>query len=216
MSSLPLLNQNLQELWNAVDTTPARSEEPLPIVASYSGVCLYDSRVGFGRMWTWFYSFVEMFCHRDIKGEKLRRAVIHTHRIFQDEIERLEPVVQRYQQHLRALSKGSKPAEEGYLYCKGIINEWNLATKQFVELVKVNSEPRTRRITHIGLRTLLGEILGREYEGEFTAPATQKLILCQEMIDLENNCDPANKRLIIHTFLQTHGLIPRQKHGKRA
>ena len=175
MQMRPLLRQNLQEIWSAVNATSPSNEKPLPLVANYAGTRLYDARGGFGRLWSWFYSIIGIFGGSEIKNEKLRRAVVHTHNVFQSQLEDLQPVVQDYQEHLQNLSKGFDFKESDFGDSKRKIIEWNLSTRQFVKLMQKQTDPTTQQITHVGLRTLLNGIASNDQSASsFISSETRK------------------------------------------
>lgn len=180
-----LLSQNLQELWNAVETTAPDENQPLPLIANLSGTRVYDKRIGYGRLWSWFYSFVGLFCGDKIKNQKLKQAVIKTHELFQAGIDNLGTAVDRFHDNLCLLSEGCEINENHYNRDKKRITQWNLATKPFVKLVKKYTDTNTKKINHIGLRTLLEDTADIDSTDAFYNEATQELNSYQKIIDLE-------------------------------
>jgi hypothetical protein len=165
------LESNFREIYHAVKYP---SREPLALVANFSGTKIYDSRYGWGRLWRWFYHVADWITGHFLHLEKLKKAILHTHNLFQQEITEREMSLKKYLEYLEKSGKGYSVNEESYFFARSRISEWNAATKPFLKLFSNH--------------TLEKQFSDLPLEGKipiFYSSNTPLFHYCQKIIDLE-------------------------------
>lgn len=212
--ALPILRQNLQEIWSAVGATEHDEAKRIPLVPNYSGTHVYDARAGYGRLWRWFFTIACFLFGNGCKNERLIKAIEAIHTMFQTQAEQLQETARKYKTALQNIGEGRDIDEASYLSIKKEIIEWNESTKPFVKLMQKHTDPRTKEITHIALKNLFHIYLEPNTELAFTSSNAKRLILCQKIIDFENYYAPFNHKLLRPLLQLTDKIFVRQEGRK--
>lgn len=157
----------------------------LPLVASSSGTYIYNTKYGWGRVWSWYYIIVNILTGHDRRLDSLKHAIVKTHVIFLNQIEVLRSSLERYEEYLKQLSSGYAVKENDYNPSREAITCWNLATKPFLTSIGTMLQPIHPRL--ISLFNYCFEDQKNLSEIFSTSTIVQAAVF-QEIIDLEGVC----------------------------
>lgn len=111
-----------------------------------AGTRIYESTRGWGRLWRWFYKIIDRFTCRDYRLEKLKQAVIHTHRIFQAHLDSLQQHISCYDTYLKKVGGGYEVAEGPVHVARRTILLWNRSTLPFIKLMRQCEYPKLNQL----------------------------------------------------------------------
>lgn len=178
-SQIGLLRDNFQEIYCAIHTS---NQISLPLVANYSGTRIYVSTQGWGRLWTWFYHFTSWLIGNDSRSDKLQRAMIHTHVVFQKQVALVNVHLNEYQKYLEQAGKGYAVKESKVSNARHAITNWNAAIGPFIKMLQTLPDPIMQKL----LLQCFEKIFLKEEITNLFFPLTLKaLFTCQKIINLE-------------------------------
>jgi hypothetical protein len=191
-----LLRDNFQEIYHAVHTS---SPSTLPLVANYSGTRIYDARMGWGRLWMWFYRFSCLWSNQDLRLEKLRSAILNTHSLFHRQMRLVNDHLSNYHCYLQRASKGYKIDETAFKASRKAITSWNTATKPFIQMMQKMDHCRMRRLLEYCFKAKLQP---KEAPPFFTMKESRQLRNCQALIDIEGTLHSPLPLIPIRKFIR--------------
>lgn len=167
------LEANFKEIYHAIKFP---SESNSLLVSNFSSSRIYDSRYGWGRLWRWFYHLADWMTGHSWHEEKLRRAILKTHALFNREITKLQGPLKRYLEYLNHYGKGYAIDEGKYFTARSLITAWNTSTKLFLKMAESSHFKNSlHKATLINFENPL-----------FPSSTTSQLLqTCQKIIDLE-------------------------------
>lgn len=171
------LKSNLQEIYYAAQ---AHGNTALPLVANYSGTHIYDATRGWGRLWLWIYNVTAWFTTHDLRLEKLKQAILHTHKLFHTQLTNTLPHISAYQTYLKQAGNGYEPKEYDYHNARKQITIWNSSTRPFLHLIKKHSHPYLNNLLHFCFEDKFTSPTKL-----FTTPSQLRLRQYLKIIDLE-------------------------------
>lgn len=169
-----LLKDNFQELYSSLHTS---SDRQLNLVANYSGTHIYNSTKGWGRFWRLFYRLTDLICHNNLRLNKLKEALIHTHDIFHKQLPILQIHLDNYLAYLKNASSGYLTNENQIHPDRNAIITWNSATSPSLKFFK--------KLQHKKIRGLIHACFGNKTSNPFTTPVTAQVKMCSRIISLE-------------------------------
>lgn len=180
MFDIGLIRDNFLEIHHAIHH-PNPELGGLKLVANLSGTRIYDSTRGWGYLWCWFYRFADWFTGKEIRLDKLKCAVLHTHHLFHRTLPLIQEHLTSYETYLQRLGAGYAVVEDHFYTTRRSITLWNDAC-QFIRML-----PGLR---HSKLQKLLNLCFGQQFSmTQLAGPAAEGLYECQKIIDLEGISD---------------------------
>lgn len=85
-------------MYHALHSPEQRS---LNLVANYSGTRIYDSRVGWGRLWRIFYAISDRIGKQDWRFDRMKSAILYTHELFHKQLPFVQEHVSNYEHYLQ-------------------------------------------------------------------------------------------------------------------
>lgn len=167
-----LLEDNFKEIYHSVKYP---SIHPIPLTANCWGTRVYDSRYGWGRIWRWFYQVLEWATGNDWHLKTLKRAMLHTHKVFHLELAKVQKALNHYLEYLKKCGKGYSVSERHYFSSRECMTKWNNATKPFLKMLQTTS-----------LEKFFPEHVVSELPvSSYCSSSIPALHICQKIIDLE-------------------------------
>jgi hypothetical protein len=149
-SQLGLLTDNLQEIHAAAFS----GKKGLNITPNIWGTRIYVSSAGWGRLWTWLYdSLFGAFFGKNLKRKKLKQAMQHTHRLFQEQSTIISKQSNLFQTYLLKKSKGEKVDEKAFHGIRGSLISWYDATHPFLKLLKTKENAALIELIRLSFST---------------------------------------------------------------
>lgn len=147
-NEIPLMGDNLQELFTAVHSTEEGKEAEL--VPNGFGTRVYYARAGWGRFWRVLFA-IWGYCINDcLKMRKLKQALQKTKSIFDREKINIAKIFETYQSHLRdkfiEKSDDQKDDQKEFLHARYQVNNWNDNTLPFVRLMEKGGNSKIKKI----------------------------------------------------------------------
>lgn len=182
-----ILRDNLQEIEHAVRD---RQGCGLRLVANFFGNRIYDSSRGWGRLWVWFYRFVDWVRHKDndLRLDKLKQAIVNTHNLFQSQLPQIENHITAYESYLRQAGSGYSVNEDQIHAVRSAIIFWNQSYAPFLRLMKHVNCPKLEKLFRLSFA-------GRSSQSDaavlWANPFSAQLKVFQKVIDVEGlSCGP--------------------------
>jgi hypothetical protein len=138
-----MLRSNFQEIYHAVKYSESQG---ICLAANMSGTRIYDSTRGWGRLWRWFYSFIDLLTFHNYRLAKLKQAILYTHRIFQEHLFSLKQHLSCYETYLKKLGSGYVVDEEPVHIARKGIRLWNQSTMPFINLMRECQHPKLNHL----------------------------------------------------------------------
>lgn len=180
--NIQLLLHNFQEIYHAIQSSSSNS---LPLVASSSGTYIYNAKYGWGRIWSWYYTIVNILTGHDRRLDSLKKAILKTHAIFLNQIEILRPSLESYGQYLKQLSGGYAVKENDFMSSREAITCWNRATKPFITSIGTIQHPIHPRLTSLFNYCFEDK---KDPSEVFSISSISQAAVFQKIIDLEGYC----------------------------
>ena len=162
------LEYNLQEIYSSVHSGE--------LVANFKGTHLYNTSTGWGYLWKWFYNVFGCIFNRE---EKLQKAIVKTHTIFQDKLKEVTQYVEKYRSYLQQKCEEYPVDDIEFTQARKGITSWNRKTRQFQKLVEQKNSK---------LMALFAKYLNYDEEKgniPFSNPSSETCKDYQMFIDLE-------------------------------
>lgn len=182
-----ILRDNLQEIEHAVRN---RQGCGLRLVANFFGNRIYDSSRGWGRLWVWFYRFVDWVQHKnnDLRLDRLKQAIVNTHNLFQSQLPQIENHIASYESYLRQAGSGYSVLENQFHAARSAIIFWNQSYAPFLRLMKQVNCPKLEKLFRLSFE-------GRSSQSDaavlWANPFAEQLKAFQKVIDVEGlSCGP--------------------------
>jgi hypothetical protein len=169
-----LIKQNFQEIYSSLNESPYQ----LNLVANYSGTHIYDSNKGWGRFWRLFYRLNDLFLKNNLRLNRLKQALIHTHNLFENQLPIVQTHLHSYLNYLKQASGGYAINERPIHLNRKAITLWNEATNTYLKLLKGLQHKKMLRLISC-IRTTNQNTL------PFTTSLTQRVKMCSRIIALE-------------------------------
>lgn len=170
-----LIRDNFQEIYHAVQSKEGHG---LALVANFSGTRIYDSTCGWGRLWRWFYRVADWLCVGNLRFEKLKSAIVYTHRQFQSQLPYIQKHVDKYETYLTAAGEGYRVDEEDCHASRRAITLWYTSYSPFIRSMKTLEHPKLERLFRLCFPD-------KDVEALWTCSAMESVEACHWMIDLE-------------------------------
>ncbi len=129
-----LLKRNLQEIYQAAHQTN-ESTLSLPLIANFSGTCLYQANHFRGRLWRAFYCLSAFLLRIELQQSCLYKAIQKTHTLFLKQLSLIQSHMSVYEIYLKRTGQGYSVKESDFFAARHAIIKWNRATGPFVELL---------------------------------------------------------------------------------
>lgn len=184
MSSLTLLEGSLREVYQA----PSQ-----PLVSNFSGSKLYQASAGWGRIWSWIFSFLDFYTGKNYRNEKLAVAIEKTRQVFHEQFGHIKEHAKKYQEYLRCKEQNLHVDEAPYYACRRALLDWLKATSPYT--VRYLLDPEKKKQDPLNVAKLFSKEELRELkELEFLAPLLRLETDLQTAIPLQIFCKISRKQ----------------------
>lgn len=177
--SIELVRDNFQEICHAAG--PSR-EGGIHLVANFSGTRIYDSRVGWGRLWRWFYDIAEAITGKDYRFIKFKCAVLRTHHLFHIALQHLSKHLGSYDAYMKQVGSGYDVRENEVHHSRQAITLCYRSFFPFIKLLRGKPNPKLMKIFQA---CFPHKKQSKEMLGLWLTPDINKLEAAQKIIALE-------------------------------
>lgn len=177
---MDLIRDNFQEIYHAVSSKQA--DGSVNLVANFFGTRIYDSRVGWGRVWRWFYIIIDKLIHHDYRYDRFKKAILHTHCLYHRAIFQLRIHLNSYENYLKLSGGGYPVSEEEISRSRREISLCHRSFSPFIKLMKKDSFARLGKIFHSCFSNKKSK---KEMEALWLSPEIENMESLQKVIELE-------------------------------
>jgi len=168
--SIENLGANFQEVFHAFQIN---GKADTPLVSNIFGTRIYDSTVGWGRLWRYFYGIIKFLSGQDLEKSRLLQAIEKTNTVYQEYFKANLKELDEFKDLIKKKSEKTDFDEKKYKKIKTSLTYWNHHTSQFVEWINTKHNKQ------------ISTFFNKEALKVYSSNALQQF---QSVVDLENIC----------------------------
>ncbi|MBA2727189.1 MAG: hypothetical protein H0U49_03340 [Parachlamydiaceae bacterium] len=134
------LKCNLQEIYAAAHSPNGE------MVADPTGRYVYSKNAGWGIFWSWIYKIANFLGIDDFAKNCFERAMVHTHRLFSEQLSKVIESCESYETNLKKRYLGEKICEKENAAHRQRISQWYRNVAPFIRYVKEGPSASLTRI----------------------------------------------------------------------
>ena len=147
-----ILRENLQEIFCALHHKEELDQSTLStpdlFIPNLNGTRIYNSSMGWGRLWRIFFNIIGFFDGGTLEKTQLRQALDKTHSLFKEILPSIQESIAQYQKYLDDCVKADPPDETPVHQARATLTSWYDSTQPFLRLIQEKDSRISRFFKH--------------------------------------------------------------------